>query len=164
MLIRRAVRSDLPALERLYARARVFMAENGNPTQWGETYPLELQMEDVTEDIALGRSYVCEEDGRVVAAFMFTGGPDPTYAVIEEGQWPDDEPYGVVHRIATGGARKGAGEFCLNWCLERCGNLRIDTHENNQPMRGLLEKMGFRYCGVIHVEDGTPRLAYCRKG
>jgi len=69
-----------------------------------------------------------------------------------------------VHRIATGGARKGAGAFCLNWCLDQCGNLRIDTHRDNRPMRALLAKLGFVYCGVIYVEDGTPRLAYYRKG
>jgi len=163
MKIRPSTQADLPAMEELYARARVFMAENGNPTQWGDTYPLALQMEDVAEDISLGRSYVCEENGQIVAAFMFTAGPDPTYAVIEEGQWPDDQPYGVVHRITTGGAGQGAGRFCLEWCLEQCGNVRIDTHENNRPMRSLLARLGFDYCGIIHVEDGTPRLAYIRK-
>lgn len=163
MHIRHAAPSDLPAMERIYAQARIYMADNGNPTQWGDTYPLDVQMEEVAEDVALGRSYVCEEDGRVAAVFTFTAGPDPTYAVIEDGQWPDEEPYGVVHRIATGGARNGAGAFCLRWCLERCGNLRIDTHEDNRPMRALLDKLGFVYCGKIYVEDGTPRRAYCKK-
>ena len=163
MNIRPSKPADLSVIEALYVRARTFMAETGNPTQWGETYPLNLQMEDVADDIALGRSYVCEEDGEVVATFMYTVGADPTYAVIEDGQWPDDLPYGVVHRIATGGARKGAGEFCLNWCLAQCGNLRIDTHADNKPMQGLLSKMGFAYCGIIYAEDGTPRFAYCRK-
>lgn len=163
MFVRPAVPEDLPALEALYARARAFMREQGNHTQWGESYPLAVQMEEVAADIALGRSFVCMDGEKIAGVFMLAAGPDPTYARIEGGGWPDDEPYGVVHRVATGGTRNGAGEFCLNWCMERYATLRIDTHADNRPMLALLEKLGFAYCGVIYVEDGTPRRAYCRK-
>ncbi len=156
MEIRHAVPADLPAMEALYDQARAFMAAHGNPTQWGDGYPDRAMLE---EDMALGRSYVCEENGQVTATLMYTAGPEPTYQIIEDGQWPDDEPYGVVHRLAAGG-RGGAGTSCLNWCLAQSGRLRIDTHADNHPMRSLLDKLGFSYCGVIHVEDGTPRLAY----
>lgn len=161
MHIRRSTPADLPAMEEIYAAARAYMAEQGNPTQWGTANP---RREWLEQDMAEGVSYVCVEDGQVVATFMFTTAGEPTYSYIEDGAWPDDGPYGVVHRIATGGARKGAGAFCLNWCLERCGNLRIDTHRDNRPMRALLAKLGFACCGIIYVEDGTPRLAYYRKG
>ena len=23
----------------------------------------------------------------------------------------------------------------MNWCMEQCGNIRIDTHANNKPMQ-----------------------------
>lgn len=36
----------------------------------------------------------------------------------------------------------------MNWCMEQCGNHRIDTHANNKPMQGLLNKLGYIYCGV----------------
>lgn len=39
-------------------------------------------------------------------------------------------------------------------------NLRIDTHEENKVMRHLIEKSGFAECGIIRVEDGSPRIAY----
>lgn len=156
MEIRHAKPADLPALRELYARARAFMAETGNPTQWGDSRP---NMALVEEDIRLGRSYICEENGELLAAFMFTTDPEPTYSSIE-GQWPDGGEYGVVHRIATGGARKGAGEYCLRWCRQRCRQLRIDTHADNIPMRNLLGKLGFRCSGVIYVDDGTPRQAF----
>lgn len=162
MFIRPAVIEDIPVLEGLYARARVYMREQGNHTQWGESYPLTAQMEDVEEDISLGRSFVCVDGEEIAGVFMLTAGPDPTYACIEDGGWPDEEPYGVVHRITTGGTRNGVGEFCLRWCLQRYDNLRIDTHADNRPMRALLDKLGFVYCGIIHVEDGTPRRAYCK--
>ena len=39
-------------------------------------------------------------------------------------------------------------------------NVRVDTHEDNKPMQHLIAKAGFAYCGVIHLADGDPRLAY----
>ena len=39
-------------------------------------------------------------------------------------------------------------------------SIRIDTHEDNKPMRRFLEKCGFKFCGIIYLEDGSKRLAY----
>ena len=39
-------------------------------------------------------------------------------------------------------------------------SLRIDTHRGNAVMRRMLEKNGFKYCGIIHLEDGDERLAF----
>lgn len=156
-LIRRANNRDLPALEELYAQARAFMAASGNPDQWGEEYPTTEQLE---RDINLGHSFVCMENGRVAAAFAFHTQGEPTYAHIEGEGWPDNGDYGVVHRLATGSSRTGAAAHCLSWCRAHCRQLRIDTHEKNIPMQQLLAKMGFTPCGTIHLEDGSPRLAY----
>ncbi|MDR1765459.1 MAG: GNAT family N-acetyltransferase [Lachnospiraceae bacterium] len=99
----------------------------------------------------------------ILAVFSFEVGEDPFYKHID-GAWPNDAPYGVVHRIATRrGGTRGVGAFCLEWCLSRCHNLRIDTHENNAPMKSLLAKLGFTYCGVIYMDDvreDNARLAY----
>lgn len=38
MEIRRTTVEDLPRLLALYARARQFMADHGNPNQWGPTH------------------------------------------------------------------------------------------------------------------------------
>ena len=43
--IRKAQREDLPRIEEIYAYARKFMAETGNPNQWGNTTPLTSQLE-----------------------------------------------------------------------------------------------------------------------
>lgn len=160
--IRPAKVSDLPAMLEVYAAARAFMAANGNPHQWGdEGYP---HRELLEQDIARGQSYVAEgEDGAVHGAFMLAPGPDPTYAVIEDGHWPDDGPYGVIHRIAGDGTVKGLVSQAVAFAQTRYPALRIDTHRDNTVMQKALAKTGFTYCGVIHVEDGTPRLAYYRK-
>ena len=43
---------------------------------------------------------------------------------------------------------------------EAADDLRIDTHRDNAPMRGALEKLGFVPCGTVTVDDGTERIAY----
>ena len=162
MKIRKAAERDLPYMMEIYARARAFMAENGNPNQWGPTcWPPE---ELIRQDIREGNSYVCVNgEDRVLGTFFFIQGKDiePTYLEITDGEWLDDSPYGVVHRIASGGSEKGVGAFCINWAYGQCGHLRIDTHGDNTVMQNLLKKLGFTACGTIYVrEDRDPRIAY----
>ena len=165
MEIRKTQPQDLPRVMAIYAHARTFMAEHGNPRQWGPTcWPPESL---IRQDIAQGKSYVCLAEGRIVGVFYFDQGSDiePTYARIEEGAWRDPSPYGVVHRIASDGSARGIGAFCIQWAYARCGHLRIDTHGDNRVMQGLLSKLGFVHCGTIYVqEDGDPRLAYEKTG
>ena len=66
----------------------------------------------------------------------------------------------MLHRIASSGKFPGMVQFCTDWCLEQYSNLKIDTHRDNRPMQDALMRCGFRYCGVIVIEDGSERLAY----
>lgn len=157
MKIRKSTFNDLNAILELYRKARVFMAENGNPSQWGSSYP---STELVEQDIAEGSSYVCESDGRIAAVFYYRFGEDATYQTIRSGSWLNDLPYGVVHRITSDGTVKGAATYCLNWAFQQCRNLKIDTHTENLIMQHLLKKNGFSQCGIIYTDDGTERLAY----
>ncbi len=164
MTIRPATVSDLPRMMEIYALARKFMAENGNPKQWGPTnWPPEAL---IRQDIENENSYVCVNDGgTVIGVFYYTYGKDaePGYKAITEGAWVNDEPYGVVHRVAADGSEKGIGSFCINWAFEQCGHLRIDTHGDNVVMQNLLKKLGFVHRGTIYVEeDDMPRLAFER--
>ena len=161
MEIRKTRIEDLKRVMAIYAHARAFMAAHGNPNQWG---PTRWPPEDlIRRDIAQGKSYVCLSDDRIVGVFYFDQGPEiePTYRDIQDGQWADPTPYGVVHRIAAAEGSKGAGRFCLEWAFAQCGHLRMDTHGDNRPMQSLLKKLGFQYRGVIYVvEDNDPRLAF----
>ena len=156
MIIRKTSIHDLEAILGIYSYARVFMRESGNPNQWKDDHP---HRDMIISDIEAGLSYVCLIDNNIAAVFYYNIETDPTYGKIA-GQWQNDEPYGVVHRIARSQTAKGAGAHCLNWCLEQCRNLRIDTHRDNAPMRRLLDKQGFTYCGIIWLENGEERLAY----
>ena len=161
MHIEHAVPEQLDALMDLYEQARAFMRATGNPNQWGTTNP---PVERVQADILAGYQYVCVENGEILATFFYLQGEEPTYKVIEQGGWLNDLPYGVAHRVCVAKQGGGVGGFCLDWCFRQCGNMRIDTHRDNQPMQHLLQKCGFTLCGEITVANGTKRLAYQRSG
>lgn len=166
MYIRKTRTAELDTVCKIYNEAREFMRVSGNAQQWGDEHPPRALIE---QDIRDGKSYVCV-DGQehILAVFYFAVENDPTYNKID-GQWLSDEPYGVVHRIARGSKipamtrAPSVGEFCLNWCYEQCHNLRVDTHRDNAPMKNLLERLGFRYCGIIWIGNGEERLAYQRR-
>lgn len=160
MEIRKTTMDELDTVMEIYAGARRFMAETGNPRQWGALNwpPREL----VRQDIEQGRSYVCADGDEIAAVFYYEYGHDidPTYRVIEDGAWVGDDTYGVVHRIAARQGR-GAGKHCIRWAYEQCGHLRIDTHGDNRVMQKVLTELGFRFCGIIYVGvDPDPRMAY----
>lgn len=164
MKIRQATPQDLPRLMEIFADARQFMAQHGNPNQWGPSnWPPEALIQ---EDIAQGHSYVCVNDaGIVIGTFYLAVGNDiePDYATIE-GKWIGDNHYGVVHRIASDGSEKGIGTFCLTWAFEQCGHIRIDTHADNIVLQRLLEKLGYTCCGTIYLaKNHESRLAYEKK-
>lgn len=154
--IRKTVPADLQEILAIYKRAQSFMASAGNPDQWGTTYP---EDELVKEDISVGRSYVVTKDGRTEGVFVVIDGSDPVYDTIE-GQWLSDRPCCTVHRVASMGREKGVTAAVLDWCLEKWGSVRIDTHEKNIPMQGALKKSGFTCCGRVWLEDNSPRIAF----
>lgn len=155
--IKTAVPEQFEEIMGIYAHAQKFMAEHGNPTQWKNTYP---PRDLVKENIDEKTCYVCMDEEKIEAVFYFSREEDPDYRHLESGEWLNQDPYGVVHRIASAEGTRGAASFCLNWAFEQCGNLKIDTHEDNQPMQNLLKKLGFEYCGKLILSDGSPRIGF----
>ncbi len=155
--IEKATIAELAEILRVYAAARAYMSAHGNPAQWGTTYPPEST---IRADIEKGNLYLCVEGGKIHGVFAFIEGSDPTYAVIERGAWPDTEPYNVMHRMASDGEVRGIGKAALDFCKAHSGNVRADTHRDNITMQNMLAKNGFVPCGIIHVENGSERIAY----
>ena len=154
--IQKATWQDLPRIEEIYAYARKFMADTGNPNQWGTTTPAVSQLED---DIRKGDLYVLLHDNIIHGVFYFYIGPDPTYGVIEDGSWRCDSPYGTIHRIAGDGSG-GVLAAAVAFGKTKINHLRIDTHHDNKIMQKAVAKQGFRKCGIIHLANGSPRIAY----
>ena len=175
-MIRKATYEDVPALMEIFRKAREIMRASGNMNQWNDGYPSE---EIVRKDIDDGVCYVlcnshpepltCHPEqsegspyasGTIKATMAFIPGPDPTYAKIEGGQWIDDSPYHVIHRIAAAEPGHNAAEKLLEWAFTLTESIRIDTHKDNIIMKHILDKQGFTHCGTIYLANGDPREAY----
>ena len=157
MEIRRATWEDMDRIMEIYRIAQDFMIRTGNPTQWGHFYP---QKEHLERDIREQASFVLYDEEGIHAHAYMSGGDEPFYRVIEDGAWPNDEPYYTIHRLASDGTRKGVFRKVMEFCREQCDHIRMDTHRDNAVMRHLAESEGFVPCGIIYVSDGTPRIAY----
>ena len=159
MKIRKSILSDIPVMQQIFCQAKEKMRASGNMYQWTDGYPSD---DVLTEDIKRGYSYVVEcEDGHIIATFVLAICEDPTYKHIYEGAWIDNEQfYGTIHRIASCNGVHGVMTEVLAWAFNQIDNIRIDTHRDNIPMRHLLKKHGFTYCGIIYLLNGDERLAY----
>lgn len=155
---RKASAEDVPVIMSLIEEARVIMRSCGNMNQWIDGYP---SKETIVDDIANDHCYLCVEDGgEIVASFAFIPGPEPTYREIFGGEWLDDKPYHVVHRLASTAASHGVFADVMDYCMGVAGNLRVDTHRDNVIMRHVIERYGFTYCGIIYLMNGDERLAF----
>lgn len=157
MEIRATTIEDVPAVMAVFEDARAFMRAHGNMDQWPAGTP---SQEAVQGDIETGTSFVAVQDGRVVGTFAFISGDDPTYAAIEGEGWHCNEPYCAIHRVASLSSVHGMTSALFAFCKERSAYLRIDTHEDNIPMQNAILKHGFAPCGVIHLANGDPRVAF----
>lgn len=157
MEIERASLHEIEIIMRIYAEAHRIMYESGNRTQWPASYPDQSLIE---ESVNEGRQFAVRgEDGLIHGSFYMAEEKDHTYEVIE-GSWSSSRPYIVIHRIAQDGSLRGMLACAVSFALERTDYIRIDTHEDNAIMRHLLSKLGFRECGIIITDNGTPRIAY----
>ena len=156
--IRKSTLADLTTILSLRDQAREIMRSYGNVYQWPDGYPRDDMF---LKDIELGGSHVMlDEKGTIVGTFALLPSPEVTYNVIYDGQWLNEEPYHVIHRIASTPDSHGILDALLDYCESRVSNIRIDTHEANFIMRKGLERHGYQYCGIIYLLDGNARLAY----
>ena len=155
--IRLATYDDIPAIMPVIDAARELMHSSGNVNQWINGYPSE---EVIHADIARDGGFVVTDDERIVAYFAFLPAPEPTYEKIYDGAWLNDEPYYVIHRLASWPDVHGIWDCVLEWAFERTRTLRVDTHRDNHIMQHNILKHGFTYCGIIYLLSGDERLAY----
>ena len=155
--LRNATENDLEKIMKIYKYAQDYMIRSGNPHQWGNSYPGE---DLIRSDIQKNACKIIYDEHGIHGVFALFDGAEPTYARIENGRWPNDEPYLTIHRIAGDGQVHGLFEYTVEYCKSVASNIRIDTHADNVTMQRLIEKNGFTKCGTIYVRDGSPRIAY----
>ena len=155
-MIRRANKNDLISIMPIYEEAKMKMRADGNMHQWSDKYHDE---ETLLADIERGELYLACEDDDIYGVFMLSFSGEETYKEIQ-GAWLNDETYAVIHRIASLGKGRNLLKDAIDFAFASTENIRIDTHEDNNIMRTLLNKLGFIYTGIIHLKSGDERRAY----
>jgi acetyltransferase, GNAT family len=108
MNIRKAVVSDFNRIMEIYAIARKYMKNSGNPNQWKDHYP---EKNIVNKDIEDKISYVLEDNGHIFACFVFTKGYEKSYEL----NFPSDKEYGIIHRVASDGSERKIVSRIINF-------------------------------------------------
>ena len=161
-MIRIATTEDIVEVMSIVADAQLSLRELGID-QWQDGYPSKSV---IAEDIASKVGYVYCIDNKVVgyAAIVFDG--EETYAQIADSEWNTTNNYVVVHRLCVrrGYTKTGVAMALMDYASQMAiekgyTGFRIDTHRGNIRMLAMLEKIGFKYVGVIYYDSGE-RLAY----
>lgn len=161
-----ATPADLPEMWEIIQQAKAFMRRQSLP-QWQKGDPTH---EGLRADIEAGDARVLRQNGRVLGTMALVFAPEESYAEID-GAWGLSVPYAALHRVAMHPDARGTGlasvflQAAEEEALQRSyGYIRIDTHEKNKPMQGLLAKNGYVRRGGLVLKNGTEkgdaRLAY----
>ena len=156
MIFRKTEKKDVAGVLKIIESAKERM-KNMGLDQWQNGYPDE---NSIMGDVDKGISYVMEILGTSVLTFE----REEVYENMKEGKGLSDGEYTVIHRIAVSENNKNkgvSGEILKELekiCIEKgIYSIKIDTHEDNEPMKGFLKKNGFLFCGIIYL-DREPDL------
>lgn len=146
--------------------AKLYFKEN-NIDQWQNGYPNNHTIEN---DINNGHGYIVKIDDDIIAYFALSYDNEATYNIIYDGSWHNDHHHAIIHRICINKKFKSKGlskaiMSMIEDIIKTNGydTIRIDTHQDNIVMQALLNKLTYKYCGIIYLEDNSPRLAYDKK-
>ena len=163
MYLRKSNEKDLREIMKIISQAKAYFKEN-EINQWQNNYP---NIETIISDINKNESYVLVEQEDIIATSVISFNGEKNYENIYNGQWLTNEKFAVIHRIAVSNNHKGKGiaaqilKYVESMCREKgINSIKIDTHEDNISMQKLLKKSGFKYCGIILLEDRSERIAF----
>ena len=156
-LIRSASITDIDSILAIVEDARA-LARKLNSKQWlsQDGYP---NYQTFYQDILSKALFVAIDKNFVVGVIYISNKLEPTYQKIEAGSWlTSNLNYGVIHRLAVKASYYGQGvsTTLMKFAQDHLKSLnvksiRIDTAKQNQPMLRLIEKMGYKYCGIIKL-------------
>ena len=163
MKLLKATEADISGIINIIKQAQAYFNEKGI-NQWQDNYP---NLETVKSDVRNKNGYVLLKDNTVVGTVVVTFDADNNYKSIYNGEWITNNQYAVIHRLAIDSNFKGLGlsSLIINYIekmslKKRIKSIKIDTHKDNISMIKLLEKNGFKYCGIIYLEDKSKRIAF----
>lgn len=163
MEFRKTTEKDVESVMSIIKQSQNYFKEQGID-QWQNGYP---NSQIIKDDIKNDYSYVLLKDNKIVGTTVLSFDGEETYNKIHNGNWLTQNEYAVIHRIAIDNNLKGQGLAgkIIEKVQEKCNkrgvrSIKVDTHEDNKSMQKLLEKNGFKYCGIIYLTDGDKRVAF----
>tara|TARA_B110000305_G_scaffold155080_1_gene171746 strand:+ start:348 stop:857 length:510 start_codon:yes stop_codon:yes gene_type:complete len=135
--------------------------EDGS-NQWQDGYP---NMDVVKNDIERKIGFVLTQNDNIIGYTAIIINNEPDYINIE-GKWLTNQDFMVYHRVAISkkflakGMAKKMMKLIEEYALSKnIYSLKADTNHDNIPMLKIFEKMGYSFCGTVHIRQ-SPRKAY----
>lgn len=161
-MIRKAIKEDIDAVEKLYDEIHEAEENGGQTIGWIRgVYPVRETAETALDR---GELFVQEENGALVGAGIINQIQVDVYAL---GQWKhqaEDPEVSVLHTlvISPQASGKGYGKAFIAFYEEYarkhgCVELRIDTNARNVTARAMYQKLGYKEIGIVPtVFNGIP--------
>lgn len=153
-MIRLATEKDIKAIAEIYEDIHTDEEAGKLSIGWQRgVYPTE---QTAADSVAKGDMFVCERDGKVVAAGKINKEQVDVYYGADWEFPAKDEEVMVLHtlvvspKVMTGGIGKEFVKFYEDYALENgCPYLRIDTNERNKRARAFYAKVGYKEIGIV---------------
>ncbi len=158
---RKAVIQDSAEIWNILQQAIENRRKDGS-LQWQDGYP---NLETVKSDIEKNIGYVLINSGEIIGYSAVIFNDEPAYIDIE-GEWLTSDDFVVVHRVAVSDNYLGKGlaqkifGFIEDLAISNgIYSIKVDTNFDNIAMLKILEKLGYTYCGEVHLR-GSARKAF----
>ena len=161
MIIRKANKTDLKNIMKMYKSCVTGMLENGID-QWDDTYP---NTDVISEDLNVGTYYVAEIDGTIIGGVNIDQNQDNTYLTLD---WEDkSDSFLVVHRLGVKEEfwNKKIGKYLMlfteNLVIEKgLKSIRLDTYSGNLKAMEFYRRIGYSELGTIDLKPDKEKY-YC---
>lgn len=158
---RKATTDDIHQIWEILQSAILRRKADGS-NQWQDGYP---NLDVVAKDVEKQVGYVLATEDRVIGYVAILINDEPAYTQIE-GHWLTNSDFVVLHRVAVSENFLGKGiaqelfrkaeELALR---NNIYSIKVDTNFDNIPMLRVFEKLGYVYCGEVHLR-GNARKAF----
>jgi GNAT superfamily N-acetyltransferase len=160
--IRLGTTQDTPWIMEAIELCRPILAAHQSG-QWQGTEPSQKTIEN---DILHRQFYLLTFNDRLIGGAALLP-RDNAYDHLLSGAWLNQDPYIVIHRFfihPTFHGQKLSKVFLTlieEWVWRKgINNIRLDTHERNIPMKGLLRSMSYLQVGRVNLPQAGERMVY----
>ena len=158
---RTATINDIPTIWAILQQA-ILRRKNDGSNQWQDGYP---NLTVIKNDIEKANGHVLLEGENIIGYCAIAINDEPEYLKID-GSWLTNSDFVVFHRVAISTAYLGKNlskkmiDFIEDYAINlNIKSLKADTNYDNFAMMKILEKSGFKFCGIVFFR-GSPRRAY----